>query len=53
MKPWHGMRVTPFHSPEKNVGSLFTRDDAIMTEKRGPFFANGTLRETTLKAGYR
>ena len=51
MKRRNGIGVAEFHSPPKNVGSLFTRDDAIMTEKRGPFFANSVPREITLKAG--
>jgi hypothetical protein len=47
MKRRHGLGVAAFHSPPKNVESLFTRDDAIMAEKRGPFFANSVLREIT------
>jgi hypothetical protein len=44
MKHWREMRVAALHS---HIGPLFTRDDAIVTEKRGTFLANSLVREIT------
>ncbi|HEX5490951.1 MAG TPA: hypothetical protein VFX07_06805 [Candidatus Udaeobacter sp.] len=51
MKHRRGIGVPSLHLPY-NIGSLFTRDDAIVTEQRGPFLANSVPREITLKSGY-
>jgi hypothetical protein len=43
------MSGAALQSRQKNVGALFMGDNAVVTEQRGPFFADGLLREITLK----